>query len=290
MFVRWCLVTAALDSSSAKQLKQLRLDLKQRNNQRNIRCLHTARLLWCLSCKVMWKDFISIRRDTWMRKSNVYSDRWCEMKCWQKVFGSWTLQGDFVMEVRLHVAAALSTHIHIFTHNNSKKTNDKLQWWMTRQQNTTCHHYDYLYACVCAACFYCIFRLIVVRKQSDHKVQKTEISTFKTYLKRFKKHWCAAHWHETKYPSIHPFSSAYPGPGRRGSCLSRDTQTSLSPDTENWNVNFKNIFKEIWNLLKVNQWVRDSVEGQSASRTVHIHCYSVRDRGGGGGGGGGGEE
>ena len=30
---------------------------------------------------------------------------------------------------------------------------------------------------------------------------------------------------------IHPFSSAYPGPGRGGSCLSRDTQTSLSPDT-----------------------------------------------------------
>ena len=32
------------------------------------------------------------------------------------------------------------------------------------------------------------------------------------------------------HPSIHPFSSAYPGPGRGGSCLSRDTQTSLSPD------------------------------------------------------------
>ena len=31
--------------------------------------------------------------------------------------------------------------------------------------------------------------------------------------------------------SIHSFSSAYPGPGRGGSCLSRDTQTSLSPDT-----------------------------------------------------------
>ena len=41
--------------------------------------------------------------------------------------------------------------------------------------------------------------------------------------------------------------------------------------------------------VEVDQWVRgDSVEGQSASRTVHIHCYSVRDRGGGGGGGGGG--
>ena len=34
-----------------------------------------------------------------------------------------------------------------------------------------------------------------------------------------------------KVPSIQPFSSAYPGPGRGGSCLSRDTQTSLSPDT-----------------------------------------------------------
>ena len=31
--------------------------------------------------------------------------------------------------------------------------------------------------------------------------------------------------------SIHPLSSAYPGPGCGGSCLSRDTQTSLSPDT-----------------------------------------------------------
>ena len=42
--------------------------------------------------------------------------------------------------------------------------------------------------------------------------------------------------------------------------------------------------------VQVDQWVRgDFVEGQSASRTVHIHCYSVRDRGGGGGGGGGGD-
>uniref|UniRef100_A0A3Q3JZQ7 AP-3 complex subunit beta n=1 Tax=Monopterus albus TaxID=43700 RepID=A0A3Q3JZQ7_MONAL len=32
-------------------------------------------------------------------------------------------------------------------------------------------------------------------------------------------------------PSIHPFSSAYPGPGRGGSSLSKDAQTSLSPDT-----------------------------------------------------------
>ena len=40
--------------------------------------------------------------------------------------------------------------------------------------------------------------------------------------------------------------------------------------------------------VEVDQCVRgDSVEGQSASRTVHIHCYSVRDGGGGGGGGGG---
>ncbi|KAI3362856.1 hypothetical protein L3Q82_001899 [Scortum barcoo] len=31
--------------------------------------------------------------------------------------------------------------------------------------------------------------------------------------------------------------------------------------------------------VEVDQCVRgDSVEGQSASRTVHIHCYSVRDR------------
>ena len=33
------------------------------------------------------------------------------------------------------------------------------------------------------------------------------------------------------HPSIHPFSSAYPVPGRGGSCLSRDAQTSLTPDT-----------------------------------------------------------
>ena len=38
--------------------------------------------------------------------------------------------------------------------------------------------------------------------------------------------------------------------------------------------------------VEVDQCVRgDSVEGQSASRTVHIHCYSVRDRGGEGGDG-----
>ena len=37
--------------------------------------------------------------------------------------------------------------------------------------------------------------------------------------------------HPSIHPSIHPFSSAYPGPSRGGSCLSRDTQTSLSPDT-----------------------------------------------------------
>ena len=32
--------------------------------------------------------------------------------------------------------------------------------------------------------------------------------------------------HPSIHPSIHPFSSAYPGPGRGGSCLSRNTQTS----------------------------------------------------------------
>ena len=38
--------------------------------------------------------------------------------------------------------------------------------------------------------------------------------------------------------------------------------------------------------VEVDQCVRgDSVEGQSASRTVHIHCCSVRGGGGGGGGG-----
>ena len=31
--------------------------------------------------------------------------------------------------------------------------------------------------------------------------------------------------------TIHPSSSTYPGPGRRGSCLSRDTQTSLTLNT-----------------------------------------------------------
>lgn len=36
--------------------------------------------------------------------------------------------------------------------------------------------------------------------------------------------------------------------------------------------------------MEVDQSVgRDSVEGQSPSRTVHIHSYSVRDRGGGDG-------
>ena len=34
---------------SAEQLKQLRRDLKQRNNQRNVECLQTARLLWSQS-------------------------------------------------------------------------------------------------------------------------------------------------------------------------------------------------------------------------------------------------
>uniref|UniRef100_G3NAL7 Uncharacterized protein n=1 Tax=Gasterosteus aculeatus TaxID=69293 RepID=G3NAL7_GASAC len=38
--------------------------------------------------------------------------------------------------------------------------------------------------------------------------------------------------------------------------------------------------------VEVDQCVRgDSVEGQRASRTVHIHCYSTRGGGGGGGGG-----
>ena len=33
--------------------------------------------------------------------------------------------------------------------------------------------------------------------------------------------------------------------------------------------------------VEVDQWVRgDSVEGQSSSRTVHIHCYSTRGGGG----------
>uniref|UniRef100_G3N6E3 Uncharacterized protein n=1 Tax=Gasterosteus aculeatus TaxID=69293 RepID=G3N6E3_GASAC len=41
--------------------------------------------------------------------------------------------------------------------------------------------------------------------------------------------------------------------------------------------------------VEVDQCVRgDSVEGQRASRTVHIHCYSTRGGVGGGGGGGGG--
>uniref|UniRef100_G3PB51 Uncharacterized protein n=1 Tax=Gasterosteus aculeatus TaxID=69293 RepID=G3PB51_GASAC len=36
--------------------------------------------------------------------------------------------------------------------------------------------------------------------------------------------------------------------------------------------------------VEVDQCVRgDSVEGQRASRTVHIHCYSTRGGGGGGG-------
>uniref|UniRef100_G3PB66 Uncharacterized protein n=1 Tax=Gasterosteus aculeatus TaxID=69293 RepID=G3PB66_GASAC len=39
--------------------------------------------------------------------------------------------------------------------------------------------------------------------------------------------------------------------------------------------------------VEVDQCVRgDSVEGQRASRTVHIHCYSTRGGGGGGGGDG----
>ena len=42
---------------------------------------------------------------------------------------------------------------------------------------------------------------------------------------------CALYQHVSIHPSIHPSSSAYLGPGRRGSCLSRDSQTSLSPDT-----------------------------------------------------------
>ena len=37
--------------------------------------------------------------------------------------------------------------------------------------------------------------------------------------------------HISIHPSIHPSSSAYPGPGRGDSCLSWDTQTSLSSDT-----------------------------------------------------------
>ena len=36
-------------------------------------------------------------------------------------------------------------------------------------------------------------------------------------------------YHPSIHPSIHPSSTAYPG--RRGSRLSRDTQTSLSLDT-----------------------------------------------------------
>ena len=36
---------------------------------------------------------------------------------------------------------------------------------------------------------------------------------------------------ELRGPSIYPFPSASPGPGCGGSCLNRDTQTSLSPDT-----------------------------------------------------------
>ncbi len=36
------------------------------------------------------------------------------------------------------------------------------------------------------------------------------------------------------HPSIHPSSSAYPGPGRRGSSLSRDGQTSFSLDTSSY--------------------------------------------------------
>ncbi|KAF3706832.1 hypothetical protein EXN66_Car000002 [Channa argus] len=36
--------------------------------------------------------------------------------------------------------------------------------------------------------------------------------------------------------------------------------------------------------VEVDQFVRgDTVEGQRASRTVHIHCYSVRERGRGDG-------
>ena len=38
-----------------------------------------------------------------------------------------------------------------------------------------------------------------------------------------------SYWVTPCHPSIH-LVSAHPGPGRRGSCLSRDTQTSLSPD------------------------------------------------------------
>ena len=37
--------------------------------------------------------------------------------------------------------------------------------------------------------------------------------------------------HPSTHPSIHPSSSAYPGLGHRGSCLSRDAQTFLSLDT-----------------------------------------------------------
>ena len=38
-------------------------------------------------------------------------------------------------------------------------------------------------------------------------------------------------WTDASRSTIHPLSSAYPGPGCGGRCLSRDTQTSFSPDT-----------------------------------------------------------
>ncbi|TWW56189.1 hypothetical protein D4764_08G0001760 [Takifugu flavidus] len=37
--------------------------------------------------------------------------------------------------------------------------------------------------------------------------------------------------HPSIYPSIHPFSTAYPGSGRGGSSLRREAQTSLTPAT-----------------------------------------------------------
>uniref|UniRef100_A0A3B3ZPB0 GABA(C) receptor n=1 Tax=Periophthalmus magnuspinnatus TaxID=409849 RepID=A0A3B3ZPB0_9GOBI len=74
--------------------------------------------------------------------------------------------------------------------------------------------------------------LMLYWKNGNDSLRTDEMVLSQFFIEDFQPSFGLAFYSSTGIDfTIHPFSSAYPGPGRGGSSLSRDSQTSLTPDT-----------------------------------------------------------